>query len=173
MVESTCRTILKERKIDFSQIDDLPKLFRKVRQHLPLLPPKASQAVEVRKSLTQTLDGLRTAVQGICELRNRCGFASHGYGGPQPQMGPAQAFLAAEAADTIVGFLYRIHQQDLLVPDSSFPKYEANPEFNDYVDENYSVVRIFDAEFRPSEILYQMEPESYYSYLSELESLVW
>jgi hypothetical protein len=32
------------------------------------------------------------------------------------------------------------------------------------------MIRIFDSEFRPSEILFQMEPETYRVYLAEFDS---
>jgi Abortive infection C-terminus len=101
-----------------SRSDELPKLFKMVTSNLPFLPAQASSATEVRQSLTQTLNGLHTAVQGIRELRNRCGFASHGSGAPRPAMESVQALLAAEAADAIVGFLIRVHQQDRTPPPS-------------------------------------------------------
>lgn len=170
LVESTCRTILKERKVAFSSKDELPKLFGLVRERLPFLPSETSQATDVRKSLNQTLSGLSTAVQGICELRNQCGYASHGSEGLRPQMESTQALLAAQAADTIVGFLYQIHRQDKSAPVSSSSNYEDNPDFNDFVDEAHIEVRIFDSEFRPSEIMYQMEPESYRVYLAEFRN---
>lgn len=82
LVESVCRAVLGERSIAFGEDDDLPKLFKTTSQSLPFLPATASNEPEVRKSLAQTLNGLSTAIQGICELRNQCGFASHGSGGP-------------------------------------------------------------------------------------------
>lgn len=167
LVESVCRTVLGERKIAFSEDDDLPKLFKVATQHLPFLPPTASGEAEVRDSLRRTLGGLSTAIQGICELRNRCGFASHGSGGPRPLMESVQALLAAEAADTIVGFLHRVHRQDRTALPSPRVPYDHNPEFNDSVDETHGVIRIYDVEFRPSEVLFQMEPETYRVYLTE------
>ena len=116
LVESACRAVLGERSVAYDETDDLPKLFKKASQVLPFLPPTASDAAEVRMSLMQTLGGLSTAIQGICELRNRCGFASHGSGSPRPAMEAVQALLAAEAADTIVGFLHRVHRQDRTPP---------------------------------------------------------
>jgi len=118
LVESVCRAVLGERAIKFSEADDLPKLFRIVSTHLPFLPATATYMPETRKSLAQTLNGLHTAIQGICELRNQCGFASHGTGAPRPAMESVQALLAAEAADTIVGFLHRVHRQDRTPPPS-------------------------------------------------------
>jgi len=116
LVETACRTILAERKVTYSEDDDLPKLFKTASNNLPFLPPTASGEAEVRKSLAQTLSGLSTAVQGICELRNQCGFASHGSDQPRPAMESVQALMAAEAADTIVGFLHRVHRQDRTPP---------------------------------------------------------
>ncbi|MBM3148431.1 MAG: hypothetical protein FJZ88_00180, partial [Chloroflexi bacterium] len=112
LIESACRTILTERSITFNPDEDLPRLFRIVTSHLPFLPASASRETKVRRSLSQTINGLHTAVQGVCELRNACGFASHGVEGPRPAMEAVQALLAAETADAILGFLYRVHRQD-------------------------------------------------------------
>jgi hypothetical protein len=170
LIESVCRAVLGERNIAFSEDDDLPKLFKTASQSLPFLPPEASSEGEVRKSVAQTLSGLHTAIQGICELRNQCGFASHGSGGPRPPMESAQALLAAEAADTIVGFLHRVHRQDRTPPPSPGALYMENSAFNDSMDETHGMIRIFEVEFRPSEVLFQMEPESYRVYLAEFDS---
>ena len=69
LIESTCRTVLRDRSVAYGEHDDLPKLFKSATHHLPFLPPTASDAANVRKSLQQTLGGLSTAIQGICELR--------------------------------------------------------------------------------------------------------
>ena len=148
--------------------DNLPKLFKSVTEHLSFLPTTESDAVKVRKSLRQTLTGLSTAIQGICELRNHCGFASHGSGGTRPTMEAAQALLAAETADTIVGFLHRVHRQDRTPLPG--PTFENNGDFNSHVDELFGPVVIFDVEFKPSDVLFEMEPESYRIYLAEFDS---
>ena len=170
LVESVCRTVLSERSIPFSPDDDLPRLFKTATNVLPFLPVEASGEGEIRKSLAQTLNGLHTAIQGICELRNQCGFASHGSGNPRPVMESVQALLAAEAADAIVGFLHRIHRQDRTPPSSLQAIYDENPVFNAYVDDAHGAIRIFEAEFRPSDILFQMEPETYRVYLTEFDA---
>ena len=167
LIESVCRAVLVERSIAFDEADDLPKLFKAASNHLPFLPTSASGAAEARRSLAQTLSGLNTAVQGVCELRNRCGFASHGTGASRPALESVQALLAAGAADAIVGFLYRVHRKDDGARPSPKALYEGNPAFNDSVDDNVGPIRIYDAEFRPSEVLFQMEPETYRVYLAE------
>ncbi len=169
LVETVCRTILRERNIAYSEDDDLPKLFKTASKHLPFLPPAASGEAGVRKSLKQTLNGLSTAIQGICELRNQCGFASHGSDKPRPAMEAVQALMVAEAADTIVGFLHRVHRQDRTPAPSPRALYEENTAFNDWVDETHGPIRIFEIELRASEVLFQMEPESYRIYAAEFE----
>jgi hypothetical protein len=167
LIQSVCRTMLAERAISFDSADDLPKVFKTATANLPFLPTSLSGEPELRKSLARTLNGLHTAVHGICELRNKCGFASHGMDGSRPKLEAVQALLAAEAADTIVGFLHGVHMQDRLRPASHLAQYEENPEFNDYVDEVHEMIRIFEAEFKPSDVLFQLEPETYHVYLSE------
>ena len=169
LVESTCRAVLNERSVGYSETDDLPRLFKCVVHNVPLLPPSESDAAGVRASLKRTLGGLNTVIQGICELRNQCGFASHGAGQPRPAMQAVQALLAAEAADAIVGFLYRVHRQDRTPPPPSGPNYEDNASFNAYVDKIHGPVRIFEAEFRASKVLFEMEPETYRNYLAEFD----
>ncbi|MDT9120715.1 abortive infection family protein, partial [Escherichia coli] len=56
--------------------------------HLAFLPPSASGEAATRDSLKRTLGGLSTAIQGICELRNQCGFASHGSDKARPPIRP-------------------------------------------------------------------------------------
>jgi Abortive infection C-terminus len=170
LVESTCRVVLSERSIPFSENDDLPKLFKKATGTLPFLPAESSEAADVRHSLAQMLNGLHTAVQGICELRNRCGFASHGSDNPRPAMESVQAMLVAGAADAIVGFVFRVHRQDRAPLPSPRALYEGNAAFNDHVDEAHDRIRIFDFEFQPSEVPYQMEPETYRVYLAEFDA---
>jgi hypothetical protein len=169
LIESVCRTVLSEREIPFNPDDDLPALFKMVRNTLPFLPQSASKETSVRRSLEQTLSGLHIAIVGVCELRNQCGFASHGASGPRPALESAQALLAAEAVDTIVGFLQGVHREDRLPPPNPRAEYEDNLDFNGYVDEVYGLIKIFDAEFNPSEVLFQMEPETYRVYLAEFE----
>ena len=169
LVESTCRAVLGERSVAFTAADDLPKLFKSATQNLPFLPAAASDATEVRNSLNKTLAGLSTAIQGICELRNQCGFASHGAGEPRPDMEAVQALLAAEAADAIVGFLHRVHRQNRTPPPPAGPSFDDSGPFNDHVDETFGPVRVFDVEFRASEVLFRMETETYRIYLAEFD----
>jgi abortive infection Abi-like protein len=170
LIESVCRTILAERSVTCEPNDDLPKLFKTTSNTLPFLPVSESAKTDVRRSLAQTLGGLHTAVQGVCELRNKCGFASHGSDSERPALETIQAILAAETADAIVGFLYRVHRQDRPQSTHSLPEYEGAPDFNQYIDELHEKVRIFEEEFIPSKILFELARTPYLLYMGEFKS---
>jgi|CXWL01.1.fsa_nt_gi hypothetical protein len=161
LIESACKTILSERKISFAPDDDLPKLFKTVTKHLPFLPVSSASEADARKKLLQTLGGLHTSVLGVCELRNAYGFASHGTEMQRPVMARAQAILAAQAADTIIGFLHRIHRQDGSVVPSAKLTYDDNPDFNNYVDFANDPIQIFHLEYKTSEVLFNVDLEAY------------
>jgi hypothetical protein len=161
LVESACRTILSERKQAYGADDDLPKLFRVVTTFLPLAPPSPSGNPGGQKSLKQTLNGLHTALQGICELRNDFGFASHGSDGPRPRMESIQAMLAAQAADAIVGFLHAAHKQNRADQKSMPLRFEEHADFNDFIDGAHASIQIFQLSFRASEVLFCVDLEAY------------
>lgn len=167
LVESVCRTVLNERSIGFEGKDDLPKLFKLVTGSIQFLPPAVSKESQVRKSIEKTLSGLNSVLQGICELRNQCGFSSHGSENSRPELESTQALLAAEAADAIVGFLYRIHQQDRFSAATRPLNFNDYQEFNQSVDDLHGTFQIYNIEFRASEILYKMEPDTYRIFLTE------
>jgi hypothetical protein len=169
VVESACRTILTDRMISFGPDDDLPRLFKTVTINVPMLPVAASTEAEARKSLVQTLNGLHTALQGVCELRNAYGFASHGTGGPRPAMESVQALLAAQAADAIVGFLHRTHCEDRGAPTGERLEFDGNEEFNTYIDESNQQIQIFDLAYSPSEVLFAVDQQAYRDLLAGFE----
>ena len=171
IIESTCRTVLTEREISFNRNDDLLALFNSVSRNLPFLPPESSHETAARRSLEQTLSGLRTVVQGITELRNQYGFASHGSDTARAQMETVQALLVAGSADTIVGFLHGVHVRDRNVSSATEQSaYEDNQDFNNFIDENHEICTILEAEFWPSDVLFQMEPETYRLRLAEFRA---
>jgi hypothetical protein len=170
LIESTCRTILTERQVEWNRDEDLPALIRKVRRNLPFLPPSSSNETTARGSLEQALSGLQSAVQGICELRNHYSFASHGYETDRDRMEQAQATLVAGAADVIIGFLYEMHAQSRANNDGTAQSlYDENQDFNNSIDDSHEICVILEAEFWPSAVLFQMEPETYRLRLAEFK----
>lgn len=171
LIESACKTILTERGDSFDKDDDLPKLFRMTRQRVPFLPASLEGDAAARKSLEQTLNGLSTALQGVCELRNAFGFASHGSDSPRPAMEVIHAMLAAQAADAIVGFLYSVHRQYLVKPQTPRLEYGDHPTFNEWIDDQCVPVQILSLPpYRPSEVLFYVDQEAYRDLLADFGS---
>jgi len=171
LIESVCKTIITERGGTFDRNDDLPGLFRAATRAVPFLPADLASDASARRSLLQTLNGLSTALQGVCELRNTFGFASHGSEGPRPAMEGVQAMLAGQAADAIIGFLYRVHRQDLSRPRSVPLEYNDNPDFNDWIDDQCEPVQIFSLPpYRPSEVLFNVDREAYRDLLTDFNA---
>ena len=168
LVESCCKTIITERGGTFDKNDDMPKLFKLTAQVVPFLPPALASDSAARTSLQQTLSGLSTAMQGVCEMRNAFGFASHGSHAPRPVMERVQAMLVAQAADSIIGFLYRVHRQDQMRPKQTMLEYQHNPEFNEWLDEQCGPVQILALPpYRPSDVLFNVDQEAYRDILAE------
>lgn len=162
LVESACKTIITERGLACDTNDELGKVFKTATQSIPFLPPTMAANSNARKSLNQTLAGLNTALQGVCELRNAFGFASHGSDGPRPAMDGVHAILAAQTADAIVGFLYRVHCTARSRPIVPRLELDDNPEFNEWIDQENDPVRIFSLPaYRPSEVLFNVDQEAY------------
>ena len=171
LVESTCKTIITERGGSFSTDDDLPRLFRAAGRIVPFLPLGNAGDVASRRSLERTLNGLNTALQGVCELRNSCGFASHGSESPRPAMEAIQALLVAQAADAIIGFLYSAHIQDLSRPKALRLEYDDNAEFNEWLDEQCEPVVILALPpYGASEVLFRVDEEAYRELLNEYKA---
>ena len=171
LIESACKTIITERGATYDKDDELPRLFKQATKSVPFLPPSMSTDAAARKSLLQTLSGLSTAVQGICELRNAFGFASHGDDAPRPAMEGVQALLAAQAADAIIGFLHRVHRQDVSRPRSVRLEYKDNPELNEWIDQQNPPIQILALPaYKPSEVLFFVDEEAYRDLLANYKS---
>lgn len=172
LVESACKTIITERGGTYDKDDDLSRLFRMVKQSVPFLPTARAGDAGARRSLEQTLNGLSTSLQGVCELRNACGFASHGSDGPRPPMEWVQALLVAQAADAIIGFLYRAHRQDFSRPKTVLLEYGDNSEFNTWLDDQCEPVRILSLPpYRPSDVLFSVDLEAYRDLLTDFQAV--
>ena len=161
LLESVCKTVLEERKCIYDDRWDLPKLLKETLDRIRLVPEQIAAEERISNSLQKTVRGLQTVVQGICELRNTHGFASHGKGPTFHQLDRAHALLVARATDTIVNFLFRAYQNYSASTPQAPLTYEDNAKFNQYIDENNETVRIFDLRYKPSEVLFRLDIQAY------------
>lgn len=98
-------------------------------------------------------------------------MASHGRDGFSARLDLRQATLAAQAADTIVSFLYRIHRDALMQSPGARVYYEDHAAFNETFDRDNETIRVSELGLRPSEVLFKGDPGAYraalFEYLAE------
>jgi hypothetical protein len=108
LVESCCKSILEDRRVEYSRSDDLPSLVKKTAKELQLTPqdiPEKAKAVDTIKRL---LSSLATITQGLAELRGHYG-TGHGRHPAGKGLQPRHAKLAIGAASTLAVFLADTH----------------------------------------------------------------
>ena len=167
LIESVCKTVL----ADIGQSADpnwnTPKLLKETTNHLNLLPRNHPNPAKARDSVEKTLRGMLQTIQGLCELRNNYGMASHGRDAFSARLDIRHATLAAHAADTIVSFLYRIHRDALMQTPGARVYYEDHADFNEAFDLENETFRLGNLEVLPSRVLFHVDREAYKAALYE------
>lgn len=167
LVESVCKTVLADIGHPADPNWDCPRIVKETTNRLSLLPRDHPDPGKARESVEKTLRGLLQTIQGLCELRNQHGMASHGRDVHAARMDVQQATLAAQAADTIVSFLYRIHRDALSQTPGARVYYEDHTDFNKDFDESNESIRLGDLVLQPSRVLFHADREAYKAALNE------
>jgi hypothetical protein len=167
LVESVCKTVLADIGHLADPNWDAPKLLRETTNRLALLPRGHPDPAKARDSIEKTIRGLLQTIQGLCELRNGYGMASHGRDGFSARLDLRQATLAAQAADTIVSFLYRIHRDALAQAPGARVYYEDHGDFNEAFDRDNDAIRLGALELLPSRVLFHADREAYKAALND------
>lgn len=119
-VESICKNILSERKVDFTGNENLPQLVRATMKALDLI-----QESDSKDAIRQALGSLSSLVHGLAELRGQIG-SGHGHHPTTPAPPSILARLAVGAATTLGVFLYEAHcgapskQVDLMIDGGTY-----------------------------------------------------
>jgi hypothetical protein len=110
LVETCCKTILAERKIEFSKTADIPELVKLTARELELTPDDIPERAKAAETIKRLLSNLATITQGVAELRNHYG-TGHGKAAGAKGLQPRHAKLAAGAASTLAVFLAETHNE--------------------------------------------------------------
>ena len=167
LIESVCKTVLADIGQSANPNWDAPKLLKETTNRLNLIPRNHPDPAKARDSVEKTLRGMLQTIQGLCELRNNYGMASHGRDAFSARLDIRQATLAAHAADTIVSFLYRIHRDALMQTAGARVYYEDHADFNEAFDLEHETFRLGNLEFLPSRVLFHVDREAYRAALYE------
>lgn len=168
LIETTCKTIFKENGKTADEAWSVQQLASFTLKAVIRVPAGHPDPASATTRLETALKGLVGVVHGLGELRNLDGELGHGKEAERVTLGSCHAEFAARAADAVVKFLVEAHRNsqeaDGVSPAMS---YYENPEFNDYTDELHKPVSIFSGEYKASEILFQMDPQTYKDALEE------
>ena len=167
LVESVCKTMLADIGQPAAPNLKTLQLLKETTSRLALLPRGHPATAKDRDSIKKTIGGLFQTIQGLCELRNNYGLASHGRDGFSARLDLRQATLAAQAADTIVAFLYRVHRDALMQTPGARVYYEDHTDFNEAFDRDYEPIHLGDVVLLPSRVLFHSDREAYKVALNE------
>lgn len=110
LVETCCKTILKERKIAHGASVDIPELVKLTTKALELTPPDIPETARATETIKRLLSNLGTITQGLSELRNHYG-TGHGKAAGTRGLSSRHAKLAVGAASTLAVFLAETHNE--------------------------------------------------------------
>jgi len=110
LVETCCKTILQDRRIQFGKSADLPELVKLTIKGLELTPDDIPDKAKAADTMKRLLSNLATITQGVAELRNHYG-TGHGKTAGSKGLGPRHAKLAVGAASTLAVFLAETHNE--------------------------------------------------------------
>jgi hypothetical protein len=161
LIETVCKTVLADLGQPADPNWDCPKLLKETTSRLTMLPRNHPDPAKVRDSVEKTIRGLLQTVQGLCELRNSHGIASHGRDAFAARLETRQATLAAQAADTVASFVYRTHRDALNQTPGTRVYYEDHREFNEAFDRENGIADLADLNLSPSLVLFFADREAY------------
>jgi hypothetical protein len=110
LIESTCKTILSERHVEFDGNADIPKLVKLTSQQLNLTPAGIPDSAKGSAIIRRLLSNLVVIPQGLAELRNLYG-TGHGKTGKAKGLTARHARLAAGSAAALSVFLFETHKE--------------------------------------------------------------
>lgn len=111
LVETCCKTILKERSVVFDEKgDDLPKLVKTTLKELNLVPESINESAKGSDTIKRILSNLSSVLQGIGELRNKYG-TGHGKNGSTKGLSARHARLVVGSTSAIVHFIFDTHKE--------------------------------------------------------------
>ncbi|HKX45546.1 MAG TPA: abortive infection family protein [Planctomycetota bacterium] len=110
LVETVCKSILRERGVEVDSTWDIPKLVGEVRRELRLLPANVSADAPGKDAIKRVLGSLGSIAHSINELRGLYG-TGHGPDGRARGLHGRHARLAVGMASTLATFLLETHRE--------------------------------------------------------------
>lgn len=111
LVETCCKTILKDKNVEIDKNWDLGKLVKETNKNLRLIPSFIEDKEKAKQAVEKLLGGFSTVVQGITELRNAFG-TGHGHDSTFRSLDEIYARLVTGAASEFAIFYLEIYNRE-------------------------------------------------------------
>ncbi|MDB5985075.1 MAG: hypothetical protein JWR16_128 [Nevskia sp.] len=164
--ETVCRTILADRGVECGHDPKPNWLMSEALKTVKLTPETFDNDSSVNDGVRDVLGGLNRLLNGVVALRNSQGVGPHGRDALEAVLDSSYAELVAQATDSAIALLYRLHRKQAENDPLKRFKYGDHPDFDRYIDENNRVV-IEDTPILASRALYHAEVEAYRQKLVE------
>ncbi len=157
LLETTYKTILKDKGVTFNASDDMNLLYKKVKEILPF------NRDDIARDILEKL--ISAIAHGVPQLRNKFGASSHGKDGHHiSPIEMPEAEMIVHLVDGVSGFLLS-KSRSLANPENSQRiYYEDYEEFNDYLDTSYDPIDLRIENTKPiphSKVLFNCDREAY------------
>jgi hypothetical protein len=161
LIESSCKTFLKDSNIMYSEQDDVPRLLKLVISHSLETKVLSEISSEEEKSLKMVIGGLVGTVGGVCYLRNKLGIIGHGRDASIQPSHPLIARFIAQIADSISGFVLSLSKEIRNFNLRTRHYYSDYEDFNQWFDDMMEPCVIGENKYPASEVLYKTDHEAY------------
>ena len=110
IVESCCKLILDDRRVNYRERADFPELLKLLRKEIKIMPDSIGESAKAHKEIREVLTSLGRIAHALGPIRNAYG-KGHGRGREFRGLEPRHARLAIGAASTFVEFVLDRHRQ--------------------------------------------------------------
>lgn len=108
LVESCCKLILDDRRVEYSEKAEIPDLLKLLRKEIKIMPEGIDESARAANEIRDVLTSLGRIAHSLGPIRNAYG-KGHGRGRDFRGLEPRHARLAIGAASTFVDFILDRH----------------------------------------------------------------
>jgi hypothetical protein len=168
IIETTCKTILKDRGIEPDPLIKFTELAALTRKSIGLEKPNPGVEDEkIRKNIGMITGGVGQIVEGLGNIRSSDAGFGHGAEAYAPMLGIEFAELLVRAADAVVGLFFKTHMKGKLNHPLERPQYGDYQDFDDWIDGDYGPFEVLEVPLIASEALFRTDQKAYKSALVE------
>ncbi|MGO8466448.1 abortive infection family protein [Rhizobium leguminosarum] len=175
IIETTCKTILKERGVTVDPQIKFTELAAQTRGVLGLEKPKpGGEDEKIRKNVGLITGGVGQIVEGLGNLRSSDAGFGHGAEAYAPMLDIEFTELLVRSADAVVGLFFKTHLKSMGADPLETIRYGDHPDFDDTIDGNFGPFEVLETPIVASEALFKTDMNAYRSalveYISERDS---